>query len=309
MIHKKLFLLLVILFFLGIIWFVAVKTAKIEEVELNDPVSDLADTTDQPNHPLVFFEQESFYAGVEQSKKENQVLTKQVLGGIVPHHLFPSFMITDFFSRLSKQNPATIILIGPNHYERGNYQVLSSLYGWQTPFGVVEPNRQIIHGLEKSKMIEIDETNLPQDHAVAAIMPFIKYYLPDTKVVPLLLSGFMSKEDVQLLSNNLKNYVNRDTIIVSAVDFSHYLTSQQAQEKDAITLELMKSYNYERLLSLNNDYLDSPPAIVTLLMIMKSLGATEIEILHHTNSGEILKSNSTETTSYFSAFYFFPQDN
>lgn len=303
MMHKKLSLLLLILPLVGIFWFAAKDTSPIK-TELKNSLGVSTSQTNLPTHPLAFFDKDTFYAGIEQSKKENKAFTNRVSGGIIPHHLFPGFIITDFFSRLSKQDPKTIILIGPNHYERGDYEVLSSLYGWETSSGIVEPNEKIIQELVARKLIKIDETNLPKDHAVAGIMPFIKHYLPNTKVVPLLLSGFMTKEDTQALSNRLKNYMNEDTIIVAAVDFSHYLTNPQAQEKDKTSLELMKSFSYDQLLSLNNDYLDSPPSIATLLMTMQSLNSTEMELLYHTNSGEMQKNNSIETTSYFSIAYY-----
>lgn len=301
--HKKLLLLLFILPLVGTFWFVAKNNPPVK-TELKNSLGVSTPQTNLPTHPLVFFDRDTFYAGIEQSKKENKTFTNRISGGIIPHHLFPGFIITDFFSRLSQQNPTTIILIGPNHYERGDYKVISSLYGWETPSGIVEPNEQIIQGLVASKLIKVDETNLPKDHAVAGIMPFVKHYLPNTKVVLLLLSGFITKEDAQMLSISLKNYMDKDTIIVAAVDFSHYLTNPQAQEKDKTTFELMKSFNYDQLLSLNNDYLDSPPSVATLLMTMQTLGTTKMELLYHTNSGEMQKNNSIETTSYFSIVYY-----
>lgn len=69
-------------------------------------------------------------------------------------------------------------------------------------------------------------------------------------------------------------------------------------------MELIESFDYPQLLSLNNHYLDSPPAIVALLMLMQSLETTKMELIHHTNSGEIQKDNSIETTSYFSFIYY-----
>ena len=302
--HKKLRLLLLILPFVGAFWFVANKNNLPVKTELKNSLGVSTSQTNLPTHPLFFFDKDTFYTGIEQSKKENRSFSNHISGGVIPHHLFPGFIITDFFNRLSKQKPRTIILIGPNHYERGDYLALSSLYGWETPFGIVEPNEKVIRELLKNKLIKIDEANLPKDHAVAGIMPFVKQYLPDTKIVPLLLSGFMTEEDVRVLSNSLSNYLNEDTIIIAAVDFSHYLTNQQAQEKDKITLELMRNFDYKQMLSLNNDYLDSPPSIITLLMTMQALGATKMELLYHTNSGEMQKNNSIETTSYFSIAYY-----
>lgn len=260
-------------------------------------------TGQKPTHPANFFDQSTFYQGIEWAKK-SEPFPYKVTGGIIPHHLLPSFIIADFFKRLTTQDIKTVILIGPNHYEKGNFKVLTSFFGWQSPFGVVEPNLMVINDLLVKNLVKIDEQVLPEDHAVAGIMPFVKYYLPGVKVVPILLKGFMIEEEVKILASNLKNYTDEETIFIAAVDFSHYLTSPKAQMKDKITLEVMKNFDYKKLLTFNNDYLDSPPAIVTLLMVMQDLGKTNMDLLHHTNSGIMQKNDYVETTSYFSIAYY-----
>ena len=181
MIGKKLLLLLFALSLMGAFWL---------DVKKDDPPikTELKDST----HPLVFFDKDTFYSGIAQSKRENRSFTNHISGGVIPHHLYPGFIITDFFSRLAKQNPKTIILIGPNHYERDNYIALSSMYGWETPFGVVWPDEHIVNELVETGVMKIDETVVPKDHAVAGIMPFVKYYLPETKNVPILQKRFMT---------------------------------------------------------------------------------------------------------------------
>jgi len=302
MTHRKLLLVLFVAsLVISVFWLTDSRTLLDDRTE--DALS-TQDTFDGNTHPLNFYDEDAFYWGVENSRKENKVFADHISGGIIPHHLFPGFIIADFFDRLSKQSPQTIILIGPNHHERGNYQGLSSLYGWETPFGVVEPDEQVIQSLIKDKLIEVDESVLPDEHSVAGMMSFVKYYLPDAKVVPIILSGFMSESDILMLSDKLRNYIDENSVIIAAVDFSHGLTNKQAQENDEITLELMSNFDYRQILSLNNDYLDSPPSIVALLMVMQVLQTTNMDLLHNTNSGQIQGNDSIETTSYFSIAYY-----
>ena len=97
--------------------------------------------------------------------------------------------------------------------------------------------------------------------------------------------------------------MNKETVLVAPVDFSHYLRNKEAQEKDNITLEVLKNYDYRQLFALNNNYIDSPPSIAVLLMVMQKLGTTQMDVLYHTNSGELQKDDYIETTSYFSITY------
>ena len=73
--------------------------------------------------------------------------TYHISGGIIPHHFLASELIADFFNQLSGQHPQTIILVGPNHYERGEFKVLTSLKGWDTPYGLLEPNKEFLEYL------------------------------------------------------------------------------------------------------------------------------------------------------------------
>lgn len=301
--HKKLVLLLFILSLAGLFWIIGNNNSTVG-VDPKNSLGLSSSSFNKPVHPLTFFDKDTFYADIEQAKKESEPFTYHVTGGIIPHHLFAGFIIADFFNRLSSQQPKIIILIGPNHYEKGDFKALTSLYGWQTPFGVVKPNETFINELVKENLIKIDEKVVSEDHAIAGSMSFVKYYLPDVRVVPILLSGYMTEDEARILASKLKDRLDKDIVIIAAVDFSHYLTNQQAREKDKMTLEVMKNFDYRQLFSLNNDYLDSPPSIATFLMVMQKLGTTKMELLHHTNSGELQKNNYIETTSYFSIAYY-----
>lgn len=302
MINKKLLLLLPVILLVSL-WFIVSKnnsntTATLKSLGVSNS------TSSRPTHPNLFFDEKTFNEGVTQTAKANRLSNYHISGGIIPHHLFPGFILTDFFNRLTAQKPKTIILIGPNHYERGNFKILSSLYSWDTPFGRVEPDGSVINELVKKGILRIDEDVLPNDQAVAGMMPFVRYYLPETKVVPILISGLTTQKEVETLASNLKDFMNKDTVLVVPIDFSHYLTSEQAKEKDNVTLEVIKNYDYRQLFTLNNDYVDSPPSLAVLLMVMQKLDTTKMDILYHTNSGELQKDDYIETTSYFSIAYY-----
>lgn len=253
-------------------------------------------------HSLIYYDQSSFYQGIIAAKNTDNTKESAIIGGIVPHHLLPSFIIADFYSRIGQQNPKTIIIIGPNHEEKGSGKVLTSELGWNTPFGIVQPDINIAQELVADNLAKIDESVLPSDHAVAGSMPFIKYYSPNTKVVPILLSNFMSINEDKILADKLTKYLNKDTVIVAAVDFSHYQTSDIAVKNNQRTLNYIENYNFEGINSLNNAYVDSPSSILVFLMSTKSKNAMP-DVLYNTNSGEITGNKNGSVTSYFSIIY------
>lgn len=251
---------------------------------------------------LIFYDSNSFFKGVAWAEKNTPKSNLQIKIGVIPHHLFPGFIFSDFFLRLKTNPPKTIILVGPNHYERGNFKTLTSKNKWQTPFGEVNPDDQIINSLLKENKVKVNDNVLTEDHAVSGSMSYVKYYLSNTKVVPLLLSGTLNIQDTEALADGLIKLMNDNTVVVAPVDFSHYLSAKEAEEKDKITLQIMKDFDYQKLYSLNNDYLDSPASIGLILMLSQKLGYKNLSILQHTNSGILQNNNSIQTTSYLS-FY------
>lgn len=248
-----------------------------------------------------FFEKKLFYDGVKRSEKSKISIRREIFGGVVPHHLLPSFIIADFFNILSKSPPKTIILIGPNHFEKGKGKVIIGSYSFNTPFGISLIDDKLGSLLIKNNVGIVDNTTIKNEHSILGLIPFIKYYLPKTKVVPLILSSSVNLEDTEKISEILKKYVNNnEAIIVSSVDFSHYLINEEAKKRDKITIDIIKKWDFRSLFNLNNDYLDSPPSLAVLLLTMKKIEANDIFIIHNTNSGEIVKNNTIETTSYFS---------
>lgn len=259
---------------------------------------------DYPLHTTVLFDESSFYKSVSTASSIDRVVDYHIYGGVIPHHLLPSFVISDFFRSLSNQEIKTVVIIGPDHYETGKANIVTSLYAWDTRFGALYPDTTIINTLVGNRVLATDDETVSKDHAVSGIVPFIKYYLPESKIVPVLMSGDTSKEEVTKFIETLHKNYSDNMLIVASVDFSHYLNSEEARRNDDVTLKIIKEFNYDSLFELNSDYLDSPGSVASVMMLMQRLGKTNTEILQHLNSGDITGNEYTETTSYFSIFYY-----
>ncbi|MFA5994230.1 MAG: AmmeMemoRadiSam system protein B [Parcubacteria group bacterium] len=255
-------------------------------------------------HGVPFEDQELFFKSVGNYPIQEKNNTVDVMGGIVPHHLLPSFIIADFFSRLSSQEINTIILVGPNHYERGGAHVITSHYAWETPLGVLESDNEIVSRLEEGKLANAEENIISLDHSMTAILPFIKYYLPDVKVAPLILSRKVDVQEIGTLAEALKKYLQTNkAVLVASVDFSHYLTNIEAKQKNEESLVAIEKRSYGEIFNFGNDHMDSPSSISLLLKTMDALGADKMSVLHDTNSGELFGNDRSQTTSYLSLLF------
>lgn len=226
-----------------------------------------------------------------------------IVAGVVPHHLVAGNLILELLREIAAQAPEVIVLVGPNHHNQGS-RVITGFGDWQTPLGQVKTERNVVQALLDTKKIYQDETVLDQEHAVGNVMPLIKYCLPKAQVVSIILHHDVSLTEVDELLNVLEPIlVDKKTIMLASVDFSHYLTREQAHEKDRFTLQVMKNFDYVTLFRLNNDYLDSPASLAMAFRFAERQGDVEPHLLGNTNSGEIFQDNNMETTSYFTILF------
>ncbi|NLT94464.1 MAG: AmmeMemoRadiSam system protein B [Clostridia bacterium] len=250
----------------------------------------------QENHPNNFFDSRYFIRELSESP---EAPGKRIYGAVVPHHLLAYEMIAEVFNHLRDQEPPLIVLIGPNHNNQGE-RIITSTWGWQTPFGTVEPDREAIADLVATSLVKVNNEIFSQEHSMGNLMPFLKYFLPEAKVVPIVFHHDLKKEEGIILSQVFSRLVEeREGIIIASVDFSHYLTNKEAQEKDRETLRIIENRNIAELLKLGDDHLDSPGAMMTLLLTMDRLNVRDFRILGHTNSGILIGNDLIETTSYF----------
>ena len=257
----------------------------------------------RPSHPALFFDEATFFkaVGAADSRLGPEGL---VAGGVIPHHWLAGHLITAFFRGLAEGDPPeTIVLIGPNHANAGSARVLTSDLAWATPFGQVEPAQEWIRRLSDNGLVEIESSVLTTEHSVAGIMPAIKYYLPEARVVPLILSGDLTGAEARRLSQALVGQWNEGVVLVSAVDFSHYLVQSEAERYDAITLDALRTFDTAALSTFDDRYLDSPASIAVLMHTMLELGEDEFVLLENTNSGALAEDQLVPTTSYIVGYY------
>lgn len=298
--RKYTLLICATVFLIGIFYFVfdwklVIGNWKLfKNVTINDFESDKTKTVNSV-HPLLFSDQEAFSKAVNNS---HPFTTNQLRGGIIPHHLVASDNIANFFATMKQFNYSTIVLIGPNHYEKGDFDVLTSRIGWDSPYGIVEPKTTIVDDLVEKNLAQIDESTLEEEHSVASFTPFIQHFIPGTKVVPIILKQRFSIKNADVLSDYLSQLPS-DTFFLASVDFSHYLPKEIASQKDTITEKILIKRNYEELYRLDNDYIDSPPSVILLMKIMEKINAKQMALFAHTNSASYPNSDQKNTTSHF----------
>jgi MEMO1 family protein len=256
----------------------------------------------------LFSDDSSFYlqsianarASLASARVPPSALSSQVRWGVVSHHLLIRDSIAEFFLRLSAiAHPTTIILLAPNHFSRGNHRIALSGLPWKTPFGLIRPANDIVKELTERGIGEIDEDAFYDEHSVRALVPYVKYFFPSTRIVPIIIRSDADTTEIDQMSRFLASKSTDDVLFLASLDFSHYQSSSIAQREDSTTYDILSRFD---VVNYRSAFVDSHAVMRILLSTCKTLEATRIEIVLHTNSGIIMKDEHIPCTSYMNMF-------
>jgi len=244
-------------------------------------------------------------SAVPANKSNKKFPNTKIMGGVIPHDARMKKYIFHFFQGIENQDFKRIILLTPNHKEKGFGKIFTSDYFWPTEYGLLKSDKEFINELNKIGIKNNYEV-VSGEHAVSDLVPFIKMSFPEKKIIPLIFKYSTTEKELRKLKTKILSLWNEETIVIAAVDFSHYLSVSEANKHDEITKKALLNYDYQTILSFGknfNQYLDSPPAMALFLMLMKEK-SNKVSILKQTNSGYLSNSLKEPSTSYFEIVYY-----
>lgn len=213
-----------------------------------------------------------FYKGIEQPDFLPRI-SEKIYGGIVSHHLLTSEEIGKFFAELRSKERKTIVLIGPNHFGIGEHEISMSAYPYQTPWGIVSPQTDIIRDLQNSGVATIDEAPFTYEHSISALVPFISFNLPEATLIPIVLKSSVTRSQLDALVEELESVLPENSVVIASVDFSHHQNRTAAGFHDTASISAIKTFDYDRIFNLE---IDSPPSIYTLLKYLEKQDASNM---------------------------------
>jgi len=219
-----------------------------------------------------------------------------IVAGVIPHHLLAKELIEQFFDALNSASSSfdKIYLLSPDHYQMTKLN--NCVFLTDSPY-------KIFSSLEKEDLMKVDEFSVFKDQGISSPLIFIKKYLPDTQVVPVLISPKTDISQIQLLIKNISKDPSRKLVLAS-VDFSHYLSKELLLLHDVKSLRVFN--NFEET---NFPYIDvdSWQALYGVRYYTQLQKAEKIEVLQHKTSFDFIDElpvnalmNKEGGTSYFS---------
>ncbi len=218
---------------------------------------------------------------------------EEVIGLVSPHagYIFSGPVAGAVISKVKFKD--TFVIMGPNHTGRGKPLSIMTQGTWKTPLGEVEIDSELGKRiLATSSHLQEDHVAHQYEHSIEVQIPFLQYFKPDIKLVPIILaysSLATYKEIGKELAKAIKD-LNKEVVIIASSDMTHYEPQESAQRKDTQAIDAILDLNedelFKRVDELNISMCGYAPTIC-LISVAKELGATRAELVRYQTSGDV----------------------
>ena len=210
------------------------------------------------------------------------------------------------FSLLRGRPSATVVLVGPSH--RGVFNgIAACAYGaFETPLGRVKVAEDLAHALMAADSRVFDDAAPHRDeHSLEMQLPFLQHFIPDLRIVPLLM-GSQSKDEVSALTGALSRVLpgKEDVLLLASSDLSHYHPAPVANRMDAVVVGDVERYDPEALLTRmerSSEHACGGGPIVAVMKAARALGADRATVLRYADSGDAGEHDKSRVVGYLSA--------
>ena len=243
-----------------------------------------------------------FYPGSAQRLKENierlidkDVKAAQAIGCMLPHagYMYSGGVAGKTVSSVVVKD--NVILIGPNHTGYGALFSIMTEGVWQTPLDNSEINSDLAKAiLSESKFLSEDNLAHIGEHSLEVELPFLQYFNPKVKIVPIVASEdeiSTYREIGSSLAQAIKRCkLERNTLIVASSDMTHYEDQKQAEKKDKVAIEAILQLDEGSLVNkIKGLHISMCGYIPTAIMLVaaKQLGAKEARLIAYQTSADV----------------------
>jgi MEMO1 family protein len=218
---------------------------------------------------------------------------EEVVGLVIPHagYIYSGAVAGAAISRVKFKD--TFIIIGPNHTGYGKPFSIMAKGTWETPLGQVKIDVELADKLiELSPYLKNDKLAHEREHSVEVQLPFLQYFKPDVKIVPIIIGAGDAKiyQEIGIAIAKALRELKKEAVILASSDMNHYESQGVTQKKDHLAIEAMLNMDevelVKRIVEKDISMCGYGPAAV-MLAAAKELGATKAELVKYQTSGDV----------------------
>ncbi|MEA3560904.1 MAG: AmmeMemoRadiSam system protein B [Candidatus Omnitrophota bacterium] len=214
-------------------------------------------------------------------------------GALLPHagYIYSGPVAGAVISRLKPRD--SFVILGPNHTGQGKSCAIMTKGKWKTPLGDVEIDTSLAEKiLENSSCLFEDHQAHTREHSIEVQLPFLQYFQPDVKIVPIAIteqdSRILKKTGLEIARAIIA--LKKNSIILASSDMTHYEPQESAEKKDTQVINAVLQLDEDMLLKKVYTLgisMCGCAATVTMLAGCKKLGAKSGRLVKYQTSGEV----------------------
>ena len=147
------------------------------------------------------------------------------IGGIVPHAgwYFSGNIACNVIHSLKKGTPPDVLIIFGMHLHPNSSNYIMTEGAWETPFGNIEIESDLARALTEQFAFKIETAkHYSNDNTIELQLPFIKYFFPHAKVVPIGVPPAQSSIEIGTAAARIALSLGLKTKIIGSTDLTHY---------------------------------------------------------------------------------------
>lgn len=233
------------------------------------------------------------------------------VGGIVPHAgwYFSGSIACNVINCLKEREDPDVIVIFGTHLTANSPNFMMTHGAWETPLGNIEIHEDMAEQLAKKFPFYIEEPeDARPDNTIELQLPFIKYFFPDTKIIPI---GVAPKQDALKIGRKVVELAAKLGLslkVLGSTDLTHYgynygftphgmgkeAVDWVTYENDRRMVELMLDMDTKNIIeeALSNYNACCGAAVAAAIEAGKKMGAVKAESLVYATSYEKSPGNS-----------------
>jgi AmmeMemoRadiSam system protein B len=237
------------------------------------------------------------------AKERRSAPSLSVTGISVPHHLLAADLIARGFQAAAHNRYDRIIMLSPDHFNRSKRPLATTRRDIDTVFGPVRNDRAATGMLLSTDTLFDDSDLFSNEHGIAALLPFVRHFFPEGKIVPIAISYNASRAECDQALALIEKLIGPHTLVVQSTDYSHYLPFEVAQRRDQETLNIIAADDASAVLRLVQPvHMDSKASQYLQMRMQHDVFNSHATVIANRNSAEY-SAMGKKTTSYIVTVY------
>lgn len=236
---------------------------------------------------------------------------QDIIGGIVPHAgwFFSGSIACNVVQCLAVRDSWDTCLVFGRHLHPRSPNYIMAEGTWQTPLGQVKIDSEVAEALISDFSFVVETpTSYEQDNTIELQLPFIKYFMPDARIVPMGVPPAPVSLEIGRRAGQICKEKGRNARVLGSTDLTHYGYNygfvpkgigEQAVEwvktvNDRRVVDLMLRMDEEQLIeeSLRNSNACCSGAAAAAISAVRELGARNGELIKYATSCDVRPDNS-----------------